>query len=140
MKEGPLSGPFLTWIKFNVVGVIGIPVQLATLALLKTGLGFHYLVATGVAVETATLHNFIWHERWTWIERTKASPSGLFGRLVRFHLSNGLITICGNLAVMWLLVSRLHVGYLVANVFAMGACAIANYVASDRLVFQKDAG
>jgi len=135
-----MNNTFRTFLKFNTVGVIGIPVQLSVLALLKTGLGIHYLIATAVAVETAVVHNFVWHERWTWIERTKASPSGLVGRLVRFHLSNGLITICGNLSVMWVLVSRLHVSYLIANVFAMGACAIANYVASDRLVFQKDAG
>jgi putative flippase GtrA len=131
---------FRTFLKFNTVGAIGIPVQLSVLALLKSGLGIHYLIATAVAVETAVLHNFIWHERWTWIERTKAAPTGLSGRLVRFHLSNGLITVFGNLAVMWLLVSRLHVSYLVANVFAMGVCAVANFMASDRLVFQKNAG
>jgi putative flippase GtrA len=134
-----MNNGFRTFLKFNMVGVIGIPVQLSVLALLKSGLGIHYLIATALAVETAVLHNFTWHERWTWAERTKAAPSGLLGRLVRFHLSNGLITICGNLSVMWVLVSRLHVSYLIANVFAMGVCAIANFVASDRLVFQKNA-
>ena len=129
-----------TWVKFNAVGVFGIPVQLTTLALMKTGLGFHYLIATAIAVETAVLHNFIWHERWTWSDRTKASPSGVFARLVRFHISNGLISIFGNVFVTWLLVSRLHVAYLAANVFAMAACALANFWASDRLVFQKDEG
>jgi putative flippase GtrA len=135
-----MSNTFRTFLKFNTVGVIGIPVQLSVLALLKTGLGLHYLIATAVAVETAVLHNFTWHERWTWIERTKVSPSGLLGRLVRFHLSNGLISIGGNLLVMWLLVSRLRVAWLAANIVAMGVCAIANYLASDRLVFQKNAG
>lgn len=133
-----MNGAFRTWLKFNAVGVIGIPVQLSTLALLTTGMGFHYLIATGVAVETATLHNFFWHERWTWSDRTKARPAGVSGRLVRFHLSNGFISIGGNLLVMWLLVSRLHVGYFVANLVAMAACAIANFWASDRLVFQND--
>src|SRR5215831_11007610 len=128
----PMNDTLRTWLKFNTVGVFGIPVQLSTLALLKTSLGLHYLIATGVAVETAVLHNFVWHERWTWSDRTKASRSGVFARLVRFHISNGLITFFGNLFVMWLLVSRLRVGYLVANVLAMAACAIANFWASDR--------
>ena len=134
-----MGSGFRTFLKFNTVGLIGIPVQLSMLALLKSGLEVNYLIATALAVETAVLHNFTWHERWTWAERTKAAPSGLLGRLVRFHLSNGLITICGNLAVMWVLVSRLHVSYLIANIFAMGVCALANFVASDRLVFQKNA-
>jgi putative flippase GtrA len=135
-----MNSTFRTWVKFNAVGVLGIPVQLSVLALLKSGLGFHYLIATAIAVETAVLHNFTWHERWTWIERTQAAPGGLTGRLVRFHLTNGLVSICGNLVVMWILVSWLGVAYLAANLVAMGVCATANFVASDRLVFQKNAG
>ena len=130
-----MASAFNSWLKFNLVGVIGIPVQLSVLALLKSGLGMHYLIATGIAVETATLHNFLWHERWTWSHRTQASPAGVFGRLVKFHVSNGLISIGGNLLVMWLLVSRLQIAYIGANLVAMAACALANFWASDRLVF-----
>jgi putative flippase GtrA len=36
---------------------------------------------------------------------------------------------------MWILVSRLHLHYLLANVAAIAACAILNFLASDRLVF-----
>jgi len=47
------------WLKFNAVGAIGIGVQLATLAALAGGLRLNYLLATGLAVEAAVLHNFI---------------------------------------------------------------------------------
>ena len=40
--------------------------QLLILLVLKTGLGFNYLVATALAVEGAVVHNFLWHERFTW--------------------------------------------------------------------------
>jgi putative flippase GtrA len=126
---------FRVWLKFNTVGLLGMGFQLFTLAVLKGGLGLNYLAATVIAVESAVLHNFIWHERWTWWERTRRNASGVLGRLFRFHMANGLISIAGNLALMWLLVSRFHLHYLVANVTAIAACAILNFLASDRLVF-----
>ena len=128
---------FRTWLKFNAVGIIGVGVQLAALAILRTGLGVDYLVATFLAVEAAVLHNFIWHERWTWVERTRQKAGGVIGRLFRFHLANGLISIAGNLVLMWLLVSRLHLHYFIANLIAIGTCSIVNFFASDRLVFRS---
>jgi len=128
---------FRTWLKFNAVGIIGVGVQLAALAILRTGIGVDYLVATFLAVEAAVLHNFIWHERWTWVERTRQEAGGVIGRLFRFHLANGLISIAGNLVLMWLLVSRLHLHYFIANLIAIGTCSIVNFFASDRLVFRS---
>ena len=65
----------LRWFKFNAVGAVGIAVQLAALALFKSGLGSPLEYATSAAVEVAVLHNFFWHERWTWGARTQASRS-----------------------------------------------------------------
>jgi putative flippase GtrA len=130
-----VSDTFRVWMKFNTVGLLGMAFQLLALGILKGGLGLNYLAATVIAVESAVLHNFVWHERWTWLERTRRNASGVLGRLFRFHMANGLISILGNLALMWLLVSRLHLHYLLANVTAIGACAILNFLASDRLVF-----
>ena len=49
---------------------MGIAVQLLMLVVLKAGLHLHYLVATALAVETAVIHNFLWHERFTWADRS----------------------------------------------------------------------
>ena len=53
------------------MGLIGFALQLGVLALLLR-LGLHYLAATALAVELAVLHNFAWHERWTWRDRPPA--------------------------------------------------------------------
>jgi putative flippase GtrA len=131
-----LTGGFRHWLKFNAVGIVGIGVQLLVLAILTTGLKVNYLIATVLAVETAVLHNFVWHERWTWVERTRQTAGRRLGRLVRFHLTNGLISIGGNLFLMWVFVSQLHLHYFVANLIAIGSCSIVNFFASDRLVFR----
>lgn len=54
---------------FTGVGVMGFLVQLAVLATLTSVAGWPYLIATCVAVEAAVLHNFAWHEGWTWADR-----------------------------------------------------------------------
>jgi len=133
-----VTGTFRVWLKFNTVGLIGIGVQLLILTVLKTVFGMNYMAATAIAVECAVLHNFVWHERWTWLERTRHRAGGVLGRLVRFHLANGLISISGNIVLMWLFVSRLKLHYFLANILAIATCSIVNFLASDRLVFRKE--
>lgn len=122
--------------KFYAVGGVGIAVQLAALALLKSAAGMHYLLATALAVEIALLHNFAWHERWTWKDRTQAS-GGLGARLFRFHVSNGLLSLGGNLVFMRVLVGVWGIPYLAANLASIAACAVLNFLASEWFVFRS---
>ena len=124
----------IRWLKFNAVGAMGVAVQLVALAVLKSGLHINYLLATAAAVELALLHNFVWHERWTWRDRGAA---GRAGRLLRFHLGNGLLSIAVNLLLMRILVGRLHWPYLAANVAAIAAGSVINFFLGDRLVFRR---
>jgi putative flippase GtrA len=129
-------GPQLRLAKFSLVGGIGIGVQLAMLAVL-TELRMNYLLATGLAVESAVLHNFVWHRRFTWRERTQPAEREMLGALLRFHLSNGMISLLGNLLMMRWLVGFLHIPVLMANLLTITMCWAANFLASDRWVFTK---
>jgi len=122
--------------RFNAVGVIGFAVQLAALMLLVDA-GVQYLAATAIAVEAAILHNFVWHDRWTWRDRPATGLTRL-ARLLRFHALNGGVSLAGNLALMRLLVGVLHVPPLPANLAAVLSCAVVNFLASDRAVFRSD--
>ena len=83
------------------------------------------------------LHNFIWHERFTWRERVAAD--GKLRRLGRFHVSNGATSIVGNLLLMRLLVGGMHMHVLPANLLSVIACGVANFIASDFWVFTRPA-
>ncbi len=122
------------FVKFNAVGALGIVVQLAALVLFKGLLRIHYLVATALAVETAVLHNYLWHERWTWLDRSGRRFSVV--RLLRFNLSNGGVSILSNLLFMRLLVGQFHMNYLLANMISIAATSVANFLLSDRFVFR----
>ena len=127
---------FLRWLAFNSVGAMGTGVQLVTLVTLAEVAGLHYLVATGLAVEAAILHNFVWHERWTWGDRV-GSRQGRWGRLVRFNLVSGGVAIAGQMVFTTLFATEFGLHYMVANLLAIASCSLINFVANDRLVFRN---
>jgi putative flippase GtrA len=119
--------------RFSMVGAIGIVVQLAMLSLLSV-VGANYLLATIVAVESAILHNFIWHRFFTWPDR-KGSLAETISAFLRFNLSNGLISMVGNILLMRMFRGELHLPLLLANLLSISVCAIANFAISDHWVF-----
>jgi putative flippase GtrA len=126
-------------VRFNAIGVAGFALQLAVVAMLTGACGVPPLIATVIAVETAILHNFFWHERWTWADRPAAGRDRLV-RLVRFHLTNGLVSIAGNVAIVAGLSSMASgfgrtYGLLGANAIAVLVCSLVNFAAGDWLVF-----
>jgi putative flippase GtrA len=122
--------------KFYAVGGVGIGVQLAALVWFRSALLLGYRLSTVLAVETAVIHNFLWHEHVTWSDRKGLRASHWATRFVKFNLSNGLLSIVGNLMVMQALVSGLGMNYVVANGMTIAACSALNFLISDRFVFQ----
>jgi putative flippase GtrA len=123
------------WLKFNFVGAVGIGVQLGALALLTRGLRLHYLWATALAVEVAVLHNFVWHQRFTWADRVSGSPRETLLQLTRWNLSAGAASIAGNLLLMFCLVDLAHLPPLPANLLTIAVCSSLNFLLTDRWVF-----
>lgn len=123
------------WVMFGTVGAIGWVLQLTLLWLLTQIAGVHYLIATCVAVEAAIAHNFYWHQRWTWADRPGGTAVMILERLLRFNLTNGLVSLVGNVVLTGALVQLGQMNPLMANVIGVAACAAANFVLSDRVVF-----
>jgi putative flippase GtrA len=123
---------------------------------------FNYLFATAIAVEAAVVHNFVWHEQFTWVDRTKVDRTisdraisdrtisdwtisdravswrRSLLRLLRFNLSTGAVSILGNLALMKVMVGVGHMNYLLANAIAIILCSLANFLVSEAWVFQRE--
>ena len=116
---------FVRWCKFNLVGAIGTVVQLTSLALFERWMHIRYLAATAAAVELTVLHNFVWHLHYTW--RDRLNPPGWPAQLIRFHLSNGLVSMLVNLTLMEVLVHSAHWPVLAANGIAIVGCSMANF-------------
>ncbi len=135
-QKNPVRSSFVRWLKFNFVGGIGIGVQLAALAIFRSVLHLDYLIATAFAVETAVIHNFLWHERFTWADRPSRRVLHSLARLAKFNLSNGLVSLVGNVIIMRALVGGLEMNYAVANLIAVATCSLVNFLLSDGFVFE----
>jgi putative flippase GtrA len=120
--------------RFNVVGALGIGVQIGVLAALTGGLGLHYLAATVAAVGAALVHNFAWHHRWTWPDGTRR-PRDVAAAFARFVLANGVVSLTGNVGVMAVLSGGLGVPVVAANAAAIAAAGLVNFWLAGRLVF-----
>jgi putative flippase GtrA len=124
----------IRWGKFNLVGAAGTVVQLTALALFNRIAGGHYLFSTAAAIELTLLHNFFWHLRTTWSDCR--NPSSLAIQLFRFHLSNGLVSMFGNLTIMRILVHGAHAPLLAANLVAIISCSLVNFCLGHQWVFK----
>ena len=122
----------LRWLKFNAVGGVGLAVQLGVLWLLERVAGVQYLLATVIAVEVAVLHNFVWHQLWTWRGRPRQS---VMYRLLRFHLANGLASLIANFVLMALFVGVLHMRLIPANLLSVGLAGLLNFGLAEVWVF-----
>jgi putative flippase GtrA len=128
---------FLRWGKFNLVGAMGMVLQLLALAGFNRLAPGHYLCASAAAIEITLLHNFVWHLHYTW--RDRRHDSALFAQLMRFHLSNGLVSMLGNLSLMRILVHVAHLPILAANGIAILCCSVVNFFLANRWAFAAEA-
>ena len=123
------------WGRFSAVGAMGMMVQMGALLLFNRCLGGHYLWAAAVALEVTLLHNFVWHWHYTWRDRRDGVTP--IRRLLRFQISNGLVSMLGNLVLMRVLVNGAHMPLVVSNLLAIGCCSMANFCLGDGWAFAR---
>lgn len=126
----------MRWLKFGAVGIAGVAVQLSVLWLLARELGVPTIAATVMAVEVAILHNFAWHEAWTW---RGLPPEERWTRLLRFHTANGFVSLALNAGFTWLFKENFGAPLLISNLGAIAVTSLLTFLMADRWVFRRAA-
>jgi putative flippase GtrA len=121
-------------LRYLAVATLGAGVQAIVVAAAAAA-GMPPVTATLLGIEAAILHNFAWHDRWTWQDRPRREPRAL--RLARYNGAMATTSLALGGAVSWVVFEWAGGGLVIANVAAVAAGAIANYYASDRLIFRK---
>lgn len=136
----PRKPPFLLvtrWLRFSAVGAMGISVQLLAVYTFGFIWSISSFWATALAVEAAVLHNFFWHEHFTWAERHAAACGRILRRLLAFNATTGAVSIVGNLLCVSVLMRQVHAPLLAANPLAVAACSLINFIVNEKLVFRR---
>lgn len=125
--------------RFNLVGVLGAALQVLLIDLLVRDFRVLEVAATPIAVEIVVLHNFFWHERFTWHDRRPTGLRERATRLWRFHAGNGLVSIAGNTLLTYCLVEQLRLPIRPSALAAIALCAPLNFLIADRWVYRRGA-
>lgn len=139
------------YLKFGIVGASGTVVNLTVLYL-----GHEFLFNTieslykkpylslALAITVATVNNFTWNRLWTWSDRVRTLEAGVVDRQMSLRLLGmefgQYVTASafgsGLQYVLTLLLSG-SMDYRLANVIAIVAASVSNFLANDRWTFKR---
>lgn len=139
------------YIKFGIVGASGTVVNLAVLHVGHEYL-FNHIEATynkpylslALAITLATLNNFTWNRLWTWSDRVKAleqetSPGPVSLRLLVTEFGQYVTASAFGSGLQYVLTLLLSntMDYRLANIIAIIAASVSNFLANDRWTFRQ---
>jgi dolichol-phosphate mannosyltransferase len=123
------------FVKFCLVGVSGLLVNMAVYSVGIYFLRFHYIPASVLAFSVAVCSNFFLNRRWTFKQTRKKDHSTAvrFGRFILVSLGG----LAVNLLVLSGAIEMLHVHELPAQILAIFAATLFNFAGSKRWAFQS---
>lgn len=139
------------YLKFGIVGASGTVVNLAVLHF-----GHEYLfqsieasyqkpyLSLALAITLATINNFTWNRLWTWSDRVKTLEAGeaqpVSMRLLGKEFGQYVTASGFGSALQYGLTLLLSgsMDYRLANIVAIVAASVSNFLANDRWTFRRD--
>jgi dolichol-phosphate mannosyltransferase len=123
-----------TFMRFLAVGFSGLLVNSLALALFTEFAAIHYLVSAVIATQVSTLWNFGLTETWVFGKRDSDRP--FLQRLISFLVINNALLLLRS-PIITLMVGRLGVHYLIANLLSLFAMTVLRYFVADKLIWSK---
>ncbi len=129
---------FTRFLKFAIVGAIGMVVDLTTMTIAREWLNLSLTAAVAVGFTIAVISNFTWNRLWTFPE-SRQRPIG--GQLTQFFIINAI-----GLGINEVVVTALHPlfgrvlhdpgAYLAAKVIAIGIVLFWNYFVNRKWTYK----
>ena len=120
------------FIKFNLVGLVGVFVNEGLLVLLVS-CGVYYVYASAVAIEVSVNSNFVLNDLWTFWDRRHGH---VVTRLLKF---NGLMLVglAANLAILYSCTDYLNINYALSNLVGIAVAFLVRYWLSVKYAWIK---
>lgn len=128
-RAGPVWDEWKKIVRFGLVGLSGIFVNMGLLYALTEVAGLYYLVSAAIAIELSIVNNFVWNDVWTFGTADNLRLGRKIHRFGSFQaVSMGGLVI--NMGVLYLLADVAGVYYLVANLVGILIAFAWNYGAN----------
>ena len=123
------------FIKYSLVGISGVFVNLGLYALLTRYYEVSEILAPLISIETALISNFILNNFWTFGKRT--THSRIRVKFLKFHLASGFSALINYSVFLALfLVFQLH--DILANLLGIALAAIVNYLINSNWTWKDN--
>lgn len=123
-------------LRFGVSGALAAGVLVGSLFLFTDLMGLWYVASASLAWIVSLAASFLLQRTWTFGAKTGEGAGAQFGGFLALGLANGAI----NAGLIWVLVDRLGVNYLVAQVGLAALIAAWNFLIMRHLIFPRRAG
>ncbi|MDX6377866.1 MAG: hypothetical protein QOE98_2169 [Gaiellaceae bacterium] len=118
--------------RFGLVGVTGLAVNTAALALFTQAAGVHYLWGALAATQVSTIWNFVLTDRWVFPGPHKRASLGV--RFVAYAaMNNAALLLRGPMLVV--LTGWFGINLLVSNLLSLCALTVVRYAFADRVIW-----
>lgn len=109
-------------VKFGVVGVSAFFIDYSIMIVLTELLKINYLISSGISFSVSVIFNYILSVYWVFeVEKNKREEFTVF-------LVLSLIGLGINQLIMWIVVSNLHIFYMLAKIFATCIVMVYNFI------------
>jgi len=122
-----------TFVKFIIVGLSGILVNMMFLFLFKQVFTFELWLAGIMAIELSVISNFIFNNYWTFKNNHEGSMPFTF---IKYHLSVFLGMLI-NYIILIILTKQFGIVYWFSNLIGIGFGTISNYLFSSQWAWKK---
>ncbi len=126
------SGEWFIFLKFVIVGITGILINLASFFLLYGLIGFNDLISLSVAIEISIIITYYLNDRWVFSTKRYRTP--VFKRFLLYHV----ILLLGmgiNIAVYYPL--SFFMNYLLADLVGIAAASLWSFYMNNAYVFAR---
>jgi len=121
------KGELRRFLKFCLVGLSGVVVNMGLLWLLTEFGGLFYLLSAAISIETSIISNFILNNYFTFSDRRPSGVKSFFNYLLKFNL----VSLAGlgiNMGILWLLTEVFGMYYLLSNLCGIAVATLWNYL------------
>ena len=119
--------------RFGLIGLTGLVVNEALLALLTERAHLYYLASAVIATQASILWNFALTERWVFARRS--CRLDWKARLAAFCLVATTAQVLTT-PVLYVLVDTVGMPYLIGNLIAIGASTLVRFTVADRVIWK----
>lgn len=125
---------FTQMIKFYLIGISGIFVNLGILYLLTDFLKIWYMFSAFAGIAVSITTNFLGNKYWTFRDKTK-NIKGIANQYVKYWISSS-ISIIIQLSFIYFFVQYLKIWYLFASIIAIAIASFSNFLLSKYWAFK----